>query len=224
MISVLIPFRADYGHRDRLADWNSRRWKALLPDAEIIFGTDDSEVFNRGRARNLAFMESTGETVIFADADTAAQREDVLEAVHLVEHGAPWVLPYTVYYNMCETDTESLLQEEPGCTLWEPTEWEHRLLTAISGTIVMSREAFLAVNGYDEDFRGWGYEDDAFCKAMNALVGAHERLPGYVLHLWHPIAPDGAFNSPTIDHNRVLFRQYESAKGNPTRMAALRGL
>lgn len=224
MISILIPFRADYGHRDRLADWNVRRWKALLPDAEIIFGADDSEVFNRGRARNLAFMESSGDPVIFADADTAAQRDDVLEAIHLVQHGAPWVLPYTVYYNTCESDTELLLAQDPGVHLQEPTEWEHRLLTAVSGVIVMSRAAFWAVNGYDEDFAGWGWEDNSFCHAMDTLVGPHERLPGYVLHLWHPIAPDGAFNSPTIEQNRALFRKYEVARGSPKRMAALRGL
>lgn len=46
---------------------------------------------------------------------------------------------------------------------------------------------FIAVNGYDEFFEGWGGEDGDFARRLNlaGLVKRHLKFAGLVFHLWH---------------------------------------
>jgi hypothetical protein len=44
------------------------------------------------------------------------------------------------------------------------------------------------VGGFDEEFRGWGYEDTAFAAAAETFGVASIRMPGEVWHFWHPTA------------------------------------
>lgn len=56
-------------------------------------------------------------------------------------------------------------------------------LTA-GGTMAVSREAYVAIGGYDESFYGWGGHDTDFWeRAMTRRVDPYGYLP--ILHLWH---------------------------------------
>lgn len=52
------------------------------------------------------------------------------------------------------------------------------------------RKDFEAVNGYDEDFTGWGKEDDDLAHRLHRLgsIKRDLRFYGIVYHLWHPEA------------------------------------
>src|SRR4051812_23394903 len=60
-----------------------------------------------------------------------------------------------------------------------------------SGDFAMSRADYERINGFDENFRGWGCEDDDFGRRLRAsgvrLVSILNRT--YLYHLWHPPAP-----------------------------------
>ena len=64
-----------------------------------------------------------------------------------------------------------------------PRDW--KLLRGCN--FVVSREAFMAVNGFDEQFEGWGYEDSDLCIRLMNHGLAIRRAPAAacVLHLWH---------------------------------------
>ena len=55
----------------------------------------------------------------------------------------------------------------------------------------VSREALLNVNGFDESYRGWGYEDsDIGVRLINSGMRIKSlRFAAPVLHLWHPEEP-----------------------------------
>jgi hypothetical protein len=53
--------------------------------------------------------------------------------------------------------------------------------------IVIPRAVWDDLGGFDERFRGWGFEDMALQSIVVGLYG-HERIAGDVYHLWHPIA------------------------------------
>lgn len=217
---MLIPYRSDKGHRDRIFEWLLDRYNVLLPDAQICIGEDPQEPFNRARARNNAFSQATSDTLLVADADTVFNPDPIMRAVWSVFSRRTWILPYDTYYNVTMDDTFEILKSDPAGSLPRPDRWDHRLTTAVSGLLVLSREAFEKVGGYDERFEGWGYEDNAFQLALDTLYTPHERFFGeYCLHLWHPVAPDGAFNSPTIQQSRARFCQYRNAAGNPRAMS-----
>lgn len=222
MISVLIPYwSVGDVHRDRVFDWILRRWKALLPDSEICVAQGDSG--SRSAARNFAFASSKGDVLVVADADTMVRAAPLRAALKLVQSQRTWVLPYTTYFNVTEADTKYLLELPPDINPRDPSDWDHRLDTSVSGVLVMPREAWSTVNGYDEQFVGWGYEDNAMALALDTLWAPCHRIASSVLHLWHEVPEDGAFNSPMIAHNRARFRQYEAAVGHPLAMATFRG-
>lgn len=53
------------------------------------------------------------------------------------------------------------------------------------------RSDLLAVNGFDEDFRGWGFEDNDLAVRLirNGVRRKEGRYAVPVLHLWHPSRP-----------------------------------
>lgn len=209
-VSILIPFRGDNSWRSRIFGWVCQRWAFAFPEAELIIGDSTSEQFNRAEARNRAFAASKGEYLIIADADTAINPSQVQTAITLLTAGIPWVLPYDIYYNLSEDDTCALLDEDPDVLLVEPSEWEHRI-ESWAGVLVLPREAFEEVGGYDERFAGWGGEDNAFQHCLDVVWGKHHRISGFVSHLWHPRG-EADFSNPDWPMNQTLLRKYQSAK------------
>ena len=220
MISLLMPYRPDQGPRDQIFEWTLRYWRSLLPAAQFSVADTEGELFNRSAARNRAFRQSKGDILVIVDADTVIPRTQFLDAWGLVQSGeVPWAIPYTVYYNMCKEDTDSLLGQRSG-KLIEPIRWEHRLTDSVAGVLIVPRAAFEYVNGYDERFTGWGGEDRAFAMALDSLWGRHGRSDGYVIHLWHPRG-DADFIQPSWPQNAQLLRQYQGAGVNPLLMRRL---
>jgi hypothetical protein len=86
--------------------------------------------------------------------------------------------------------------ENPG---YHPKNYNHW-----SGTVVMSALAFKALNGWDERFEGWGYEDDAFREAHLKVMGQKFiRVKGILVGLVHEDRDDSAVNS-----NKDMFNEH----------------
>ena len=80
---------------------------------------------------------------------------------------------------------------------------------------------------------GWGGEDHAAMRAMDTLYAPHKTLPGYVLHIWHPMIGSNGVSKmvswkdrrwegqsdPTI--NSKLSWRYYHAYGKPVLMRKL---
>ena len=219
MLSVLFPYRCDDGPRDRLFGWVLAWWQVNFPEAEICVGRNFEHPFNRGAARNAAFDQSTGSVLIVADADTVPTAQGVKDAIAEVVSTKCWSFPYAEdrYYNLTQAHTETVLHVPPSDTAaikfpHEPAEgqYDHKI-TSWAGCLIMPREAWEAVDGYDERFRGWGYEDDSFRMSLDMLWGSHRRQDSYVCHLFHERG-DADFNQPHIQHNRDLYNRYRRAR------------
>lgn len=66
----------------------------------------------------------------------------------------------------------------------KPRHWKN----AMTCNLAMWKDDFLAVNGFDESFEGWGYEDsDLIIRLIHSGIKRKEgRFAVPVLHLWHP--------------------------------------
>jgi hypothetical protein len=112
--------------------------------------------------------------------DQAVSERATLEAIRAGEFAA-WATP----------EERSKLRHMHFKSIWygligHPTKPAFR-----SGNFALARTDFERVNGFDENFRGWGCEDDDFGRRLKSCgvraVSILNRTCVY--HLWHPPAP-----------------------------------
>lgn len=217
-LSIIVPWKNNGDvWRRRSWEWLKQRYGHLLPEAELIFGHDTSEPFNRSSTRNFLVDKSDSDILLIADADTVFHRDQIVTGVRKILSGASWVIPYAEdrYYNVSADETAFICTHAPVDSavpeLTDASQWDHKI-TSWAGLLLVTREAFDKVGGYDERFQGWGYEDNAFRAALDHRVGPHARVDSYALHLWHPAPEDQCFGQPNIQANRDLYRLYETGQ------------
>lgn len=200
-ISLLVPFRANDAHRQRIWNWLHNYWQAELPNAEIVVGDDPSgkDVFSKTCAVNNAFDQSHGDIIVILDADAYLSGRVIQHCArrlrHARWHGArTWFIPYRNMYRLNEDITDEVLESDPDDPFRPDLDdveiqdasgsgYAHQFGALIQ---IMPREAFEMVGGMDRRFRGWGGEDVSFLRAVDTLWGRHKNIADDVYHLWHP--------------------------------------
>ena len=195
----------------------------------------EKEGYRLAAARNLAIRAVTGDYLLFLDCDLAPLPDVV--AIH-ERNAAPGRLLCGNRGMLAETATTGLMAARPvpAAAAWEQA-WaaaDRRELTRAAE--LFARHAALRrwhlarphkpkllgchfslhradverVNGFDENFRGWGYEDDDFARRLYR-AGVTPRsviLEARALHLWHPsLAPQGLAHHRDRP-NRAYFRRW----------------
>jgi glycosyltransferase involved in cell wall biosynthesis len=160
----------------------------------------------RARALNLGIRAAAGATVLFTDCDSLP-RADLVE-VHL-HRRRPGRILVGGYLRLTREQTEALSVEDCRegryeSMLTEEVRWRLRLEhLKIRMYLALGRRRrphnmglnysawrsdLLAVNGYDQNFEGWGGADGDLRDRLR-LVGIEPQsvVPeAVVLHLWHP--------------------------------------
>lgn len=171
------------------------------PDLSIIRGLP-RPLWNRSAALNLAFnadweIEDIGTRtdrvtpsplVLVVDADTVLLDDhvvaDLLDAMRPQGHVGP---SHAAAWAIC---MEPSGQPRPH---------------GMGGCILVRREAWEKVGGYDEAYEGWGGEDNDFILRLEqAGYTIAEPLPaGRVLTLWHPPVPETPALTQAIVANKL---------------------
>lgn len=190
-ISILIPYKSDGEYRDRNLSWAKKRYEALMPNAELCIGTCDTEPFCKSLAVNNAAKLATRDIFIIADVDLTFDLKQIAKAI-LELTSSIWIIPYTTLNYLTLEQTETLQQMKPSVAIGNInfTAYKERNCKFIYGGInIVPRKHFEKVGGFDERFKGWGYEDDAFQRSLDALCGPHKRIKTALWHMYHPPAP-----------------------------------
>jgi hypothetical protein len=225
-VSVLIPFIPDTPRRRQIFDHVLARWGHFFPDYELVSASDGGgEVYNKAQAINNAAKIAAGDVFIIADADIIWNPETIRQAVDMVASGAvPWLIPFTDCERLDERTTQRILAGKPE----DDTPEQYGVLSGPShgpGAMnVLTREAWEKAGGYDENFCGWGYEDNAFELMLDTFHGKAGRLPDRMFHLCHPRAPSAALLSPQRQANKRRMMAYTDidASGDTERLKALK--
>jgi hypothetical protein len=250
-ISILIPFYcADPTNpRIRNVEWLKKYWKAHLPGAEIVIGEDWGSVlhgkpFSKSVAVNNAARKAKGDVLVIVDADGYISADSVLHCAEEIRAARKkdrrlWFIPYRQFYRLTEEASGLLLGSDPAKPYIFPEPLPAKYILGdtdpkVGAMIqILPREAFDAVGGWDERFRGWGGEDHAAMRATDTLYWQHKTLPGQVLHVWHPqIGPQGTANvvhwkermwenQTETGVNDRLSNKYYGAHGRPDAMRKL---
>ncbi len=167
--------------------------------------------FRAAAARNRAVVASRGEYLLFLDGDCLARPDFIGVHRALAEPG--WFVAGNRIL-LGEGLSKELLAGQEKMACWGRADflkarlqgginriapllrlpggrWRRlrscRWQGAMTCNLAVWRADFYRVNGFDEDFVGWGHEDAEFvCRLINAGIYRKEgRFAVPVLHLWH---------------------------------------
>lgn len=170
--------------------------------------------------RNRAMAALDTEYIVFIDGDCLARPNFVARHARLAERG--WFVRGS-RVNLGRTLTEQTLTENLRVHHWSTLSWlnqrlRHRvdrfmpLLSVPLGrlrkisprgwdgakgcNLAVWRDDALAINGFDESYKGWGAEDNDFVVRLikRGIYRKDGRYAVPVLHLWHPQRPREATN------------------------------
>ncbi len=167
--------------------------------------------FRAGAARNKASAQATGDYLIFIDGDCVALPSFLTQHEKLAEPG--WFVAGNRVL-LSEAFTHQTLRQ--GLALHQRTRWQW-LMDRLNGRInrwlplllagdaewrknapkrwqgartcnlAVWRQDFLAVNGFDEAYAGWGHEDADLAVRLirQGTYRKDGRFATAVMHLWH---------------------------------------
>ncbi len=218
MLGIAIPFRNGQGNRDRILQWNLDRLASMGYARVAVEGDgSDSEHMNRSRARNQAVTlllrnYPKVDQIMLLDADTVFNPQTIVDGLRALREGAPWVFPFDTYYRTVQASGEAILNSPVDVELVsERYEYTHvftepptQFDSPEAGVILLSRENWEKSGGYHEGFVGWGYEDRAWVKSADMILGRHVRIPGDIYHIWHLEPFASTWGNPHIEKNKGL--------------------
>jgi glycosyltransferase involved in cell wall biosynthesis len=173
----------------------------------VGFTTHPHTTFQLSRSRNEGARASQAPYLLFLDGDCILPRDHV--ALHL-EHRKPGVVMAGDFCRFDEETSSRVTSEvvrSGEFVNWAPASELRRLRKRdragrfyrlirhpskpklIGNNVGIWRADFERINGYDENFRGWGCEDDDLRHRLRKSGVAIESILRwtYAYHLWHPV-------------------------------------
>jgi hypothetical protein len=167
--------------------------------------------FHKTRALNLALAASRGDYVVPYDIDLLPVKETLKRHLFIAEQSHQLLITGYRLMSDCETVTVDQMPSalESGTTAPEdqPTAlWKHLIRHEKFGVVpFFNRLRLLGIGGWDENFMGWGGEDqdiiERYLQPDYALCRCPELL---YLHLLHP--PDSGWaERQFVEQNRAYY-------------------
>ena len=195
----------------------------------------EKDGYRLAAARNRAIRAAAGDYLLFLDCDIGLLPDAV--AAH-ERRAAPRRLLCGHRALLDEAATQALLAAVPAPSpadwelAWERSDGRERTEAArlfarhaalrrwhlarphkpklLGCHFSLFREDVVRVNGFDENFVGWGYEDDDFARRLyKAGVEPRSAIEeARAMHLWHPSLAPQALNRHRDRPNRAYFRRW----------------
>lgn len=204
MISLVISYR-DKGcpHRTAAFEYVTAYYEPLGAEV-VVEGTGA-----RPEALNRAIRRASGDIIIQADADSLVPL-GTLRAAAVMAETPGLVVPFDRYLYLTLDATErALVGADPAAM--GPDDCEEVGPGGVGNVTVFSRQTWEQAGGFDERFVTWGGDDAAFAYAAEAFCGPTRRLPGDMVHLWHPRPPESIPGCLAYADQFTLVAEYRDA-------------
>ena len=158
----------------------------IFKQLEYIFVYNDG-YYNRGWGFNVCFKNYVADYYFFADGDIIMNERDIIHVFKTCfKYDA--VNPYENIYDSTEEymkSTGKLELIDLDCNFKRI--FPKRKNTCFSGGIIgICKYSMNIINGWDERFRGRGWEDYAFTSKIELFLYSVHTYEYSALHLWHP--------------------------------------
>ncbi len=235
-LSYLITFRESNSERTRVLDYILQQ---IIPisNVEVCLVEQDSQPrlleqveryndssfnyifvknsgsFNKAWGLNIAARESTGEQLIFADADILLTTTAFQSIKNELANRADAINPYSVLVDLSSEETSELLAEQSSLDLERTTEQLNRIergqhIPFCGGIFAITRQLFETCGGMDERFESWGGDDDVMSIRVSNFATNLMTLDEVAYHLWHGTEHQAKNNQEAYIRNLALLSMY----------------
>ena len=135
-------------------------------------------LFNKSWGYNVGAKMASYNNLLFIDNDIILSREAIKRGYKLFKH-VDAVRFYDRLYALSERETQALVER------FEYPPQTSRILRDFSvpgGFFLIRKKLFYKLGGWNEEFEGWGGEDDAFAHKMSKHTVAAVTIPAFHLH------------------------------------------
>lgn len=195
----------------------------------------EKDGYRLAAARNLAIRASTGDYLVFADCDIALLPDAIEAHLSLAAPGrilggnrallgedatsrlfaatpapspADWEAAWSIADATGLHAAQTLFLHHAALRRWHLARPHKPKI--IGCHFSLCRSDVERVNGFDENFVGWGYEDDDFARRLYkaGVRPASVILSARALHLWHPSLAPQQLRRHRDRPNRAYFRRW----------------
>lgn len=221
-VVILVPWREGPADRKKIWTFVKDWWQRDHPDWSIYEGAGPAGPFNRSAAINEAAQKAGDwDVAIVIDADVIANADAVRNGVSIAAVTNQMVVTHDERVMLSKIGTQKILNGFRGS--WRTSQMHETVYRdSVSCSVVVSRELWDLVGGFDELFCGWGYEDTAFQISCEALTGKPViKLTSELFHLWHVVSPETSPKNPTYQANGKRVQRYREARWNGDQVRVL---
>jgi hypothetical protein len=149
----------DYNSADGLKDWVLKNFKKELDSGLLAYyRTEKPKHFHMANAKNIAHYLASGDIVCNLDADNFTGKD------------------FAFYINLIMQKSLNII----GVHIYNLRSIKYHI-SDCGGRVFISKANFVKLGGYNENFIGWGFEDDEFKQRAIILGLAVKNIPRYFL-------------------------------------------
>lgn len=179
--------------------------------------------FNKAWGLNVGFRKSSGAVVGFGDADMVMNTDALMSSYERCRSEFEAMKPYGQHVDLTQEESESV---RGGNWTFNPDrkgvprnrEGIGESVCFCGGLFLIRRGVYEDLGGFDEQFLGWGGEDDAMTSKLSRLGKLSGSATDQIAcHLWHERDIAARYFHPHYQHNVARVNWYTTCDARSLR-------
>jgi predicted glycosyltransferase involved in capsule biosynthesis len=211
MITFIVPYKKDNSEREINLKMVRTYYSRLFPGAQFLMQEAHGETFEKSALYNSGVIHAEHDVICFLDCDVIVSKESIEKSIKLAQDKDNVIIGYNGVAIYLSLEAKYRLLENPGWHISHELSYQQLMeflpnteyipklhdsnelynianTRAVGGCLIMSKECFKDINGFNPNFKNWGYEDTEIVLRASKLgknvVMVNTDNP-YLFHLPH---------------------------------------
>ena len=167
----------------------------------ILEDSSGSGLLNKCKLCNHAAKIAKGMFLLFNDSDIYFDYKMLVTKMDILK---PIIKPFKFFVKLNKEQSKEFVDPKKRTARIDPNN-NITIKELGAGSIIIRKDTFESVRGYNESFVGWGFEDREFALRISKLFNVYEIFESIGVHLYHTHFT----NLDYLNNNSKLFRNAE---------------